>query len=102
ARSHRPPDRVRQGRERPHGPQTRRGQATLPRRCQPRARRIARHRATLSRIARLAVPGVADIAAVYTFEDHQPTRLERVEADPRAIRTLREIERRYPGEAERL
>src|SRR5690606_30279436 len=60
------------------------------------------HRATLSRIARLAVPGVADIAAVYTFEDHQPTRLERVEADPRAIRTLREIERRYPGEAERL
>src|SRR5690606_37466162 len=60
------------------------------------------HRATLGRIARLAVPRIADIAAVYTFEDHQPTRLERVEATPDAMRTLREIEERYPGEARRL
>jgi len=60
------------------------------------------HRATLGRIARLAVPRIADIAAVYTFEDHQPTRLERVEATPDAMRTLREIEERCPGEARRL
>ena len=60
------------------------------------------YRATLGRIARLAVPRFADIAAVYTFEDHQPSRLERVEARPDAMRTLREIEERYPGEAERL
>ena len=60
------------------------------------------HRATLGRIARLAVPRIADIAAVYTFEDHQPTRLERVEARPEAMRTLREIDERYPGEVRRL
>jgi PAS domain S-box-containing protein len=57
---------------------------------------------TLRSVARLAVPAVADIAAVYAFEDHAPMRVEVVHARGETLRIMREIERRYPGEAQRL
>ncbi|HEY8470167.1 MAG TPA: ATP-binding protein [Longimicrobiales bacterium] len=60
------------------------------------------YRTTLRSVARLAVPAVADIAAVYAFEDHTPMRLEIVHATGETLRITREIERRYPGEALRL
>ncbi len=58
------------------------------------------YRATLARVARLAVPRLADWCAISMVQDGRPVTLEVAHADPAKVAWAWELERRYPPDPE--